>query len=81
MNAYELKISTSFGEVRVESYNFSYLKDVKEALDSVQEKADKQQKEEVKHLVNSMFDAEVKKQPAKKRGRPVGSTSKTRKVK
>jgi hypothetical protein len=81
MNAYELKISTSFGEVRVESFDFAYLQDVKVALDTVQAKADKAEKVQMNSVIDILFDAEVKKQPAKKRGRPVGSTSKTRKVK
>lgn len=78
MNMYELKIVTSFGAVHVESADFDYLKDVKEALDSVQAKADKSQKDEMNILVRNLFDFEVKKTktPAKKRGRPVGSTNK-----
>jgi len=78
MNMYELKIATAFGAVHVESADFNYLKDVKEALDAVQAKADKSQKDEMNILVRNLFDFEVEKtkKPAKKRGRPVGSTNK-----
>jgi len=81
MNSYELKISTSFGEVRVESFDFAYLHDVKLALDAVQAKADKAEKVQMNSAIDMLFDAELKKQPAKKRGRPVGSTNKARKAK
>jgi hypothetical protein len=83
MNMYELKIATLFGSVHVESADFDYLKDVKEALDSVQDKADKAEKQQMNLLVRSLFDVEVEKTkaPVKKRGRPVGSTSKAIKAK
>ena len=83
MNMYELKIATSFGAVHVESADFNYLKDVKEALDSVQDRADKAEKQQMDILVRNLFDVEVEKMkaPVKKRGRPVGSTNKVRKAK
>ena len=81
MNMYELKIATSFGAIHVEAADFDYLKDVKEALDMVHLQADKAEKAQINSLINGLFDAEVKKQPAKKRDRPVGSTNKAKKAK
>jgi hypothetical protein len=78
---YKLTIDTSHGSVTVESDSFSYLKDVQEALHVVHEKADLTEKNAIHSLIDGLFDAEIKKQPAKKRGRPVGSTNKVRKAK
>jgi hypothetical protein len=81
MNAYSLKIDTSFGIVTVESDSFSYLKRIQEAVDIAIENCEKDEHEKINQVINRIFDAEVKKQPAKKRGRPAGSTNKARKAK
>lgn len=83
MNMYSLKIDTSFGIVTVESDSFSYLKRIQEAVDIAIENCGKDEHEKINQVINSLFDAEVKKMkaPAKKRGRPVGSVNKARKAK
>ena len=81
MTSYILEINTSYGSVKVESFDFSYLQDVQKALELVHlnaEKAEKAERAQINELANKLFDAEVRaiKQPAKKRGRPAGSRNK-----
>jgi hypothetical protein len=80
---YKLTIDDSYGSVTVESDNFSYLKRVQEALDTVRQNAEKDEREKMNRLVDQFFDVEVQnmKAPVKKRGRPVGSTNKASKAK
>ena len=78
MTSYILEINTSYGSVKVESFDFSYLQDVQKALELVHLNAEKAERAQINELANKLFDAEVRaiKQPAKKRGRPAGSRNK-----
>jgi hypothetical protein len=75
---YKLEIDTWLATVTVQSTDFSYISDIEAAINAVRAKYEAER--EKSYIAKSTAAVPVK-QPAKKRGRPVGSTNKARKAK
>jgi hypothetical protein len=75
---YKLEIDTWLATVTVQSTDFSYISDIEAAVNAVRAK---HEAEREKIYVTKQDSATLVRQPAKKRGRPVGSTNKARKAK
>jgi hypothetical protein len=75
---YKLEIDNWLATITVQSTDFAYISDIQAAVNAVRAK---HETEREKSCLYKSTSATPVKQPVKKRGRPVGSTSKAIKAK
>jgi hypothetical protein len=69
--------------VEINTSDFEYVTELQKAVHQVREDRDNKARKEVSAMIDQAFHTELaaSRQPAKKRGRPAGSTNKARKAK
>ena len=75
---YKLEIDNWLATVTIQSTDFAYISDIEAAVNVVRAKHEANREKD--YLISKTMATPVK-QPAKKRGRPAGSTNKARKAK